>query len=186
MTVKALQECLGLSSSAVRLHLQRLQSEGLVDYEKQRKGVGRPIRVYTLTEKARVAMGTRSEALALTLLDEMWKLEGREKMRLLLDRVSQRLAAEYSGRVRSSNLYRRVEELQRELAQEGVVADVHLRGDTIVIHEYTCPYHELAQEHRAICEMEEAVISRVLGSSATLSECMMDGAQGCVFEVTVE
>ena len=186
MTVKELQERLGLSSSAVRLHLQHLQGEGLVTHEERRRGVGRPTKVYTLTDKARSSLVSHSETLALTLLEEMWNLEGPEKMRILLDRVSQRLAAEYSQQIRSSNLARRVEELRRELAQKGVVADVHLEGNKIIIHEYTCPYHDLAQEHRAICEMEEAVLSRVLGSTAVLSKCMMDGARGCVFEVTME
>jgi len=186
MTVKELQSRLGLSSSAVRLHLQHLQGERLVTYKEQREGVGRPTKVYMLTDKARASMANHSESLALTLLEEMWKLEDAEKMRLLLDRVSRRLAAEYGQGVRSSDLYRRVEELRRALNEKGVIADVQLVDNKIIIHEYVCPYHDLAQEHRAICEMDEAVLSQVLGSTAVLSKCMMDGAHGCVFEVTLE
>ncbi len=56
--------------------------------------------------------------------------------------------------------------------------------NTIVLHAYNCPYHELAQEHRAICEMDEEVMRKVLGSDVSLSACMMDGHRGCSFVVS--
>ena len=183
LTVKELQQALGLSGTAVRLHLNRLQAAGLVQATEERRGVGRPVKVYHLTEKARTAMGSHSETLALTLLEEMLRLEGPEKVRLLLQRVSDRLAGTYSQEVRSSNLYRRVQELAQALAQRGIVADVVLDEDAILIREYTCPYHDLAQDHRAICEMEQSMLSQVLGQPVELNACMMDGHQGCVFLV---
>ena len=40
--------------------------------------------------------------------------------------------------------------------------------DVIVLHAYNCPYHELAQEHRDICEMDEKLMRKVLGSDVNL------------------
>ncbi len=185
MTVKELQEALQLSSTAVRLHLNRLQTAGLVVTAEERRGVGRPVKVYYLTEKARMAMGSHSDTLALTLLEEILRLEGPEKVRLLLRRVSDRLAVTYSQEVRSANVHRRAQELVQALAQRGIVAEVVEDENAIAIREYTCPYHELAQDYRAICEMEQSMMSQVLGLPVELNECMMDGHRGCVFMVAV-
>lgn len=185
MTVKELQEALQLSGTAVRLHLSRLQAAGLVVVSEERRGVGRPVKVYSLTEKARTALGAHSETLALTLLEELWRMEGPEKVRLLLQRVSDRLAGDYQGVVRSANPHRRVRELVQALVQRGIVADVAEEDGVLVIREYTCPYHDLAQDYRAICEMEQAMLSRVLGVPVELNECMIDGHRGCAFLVPV-
>ena len=53
----------------------------------------------------------------------------------------------------------------------------------IVLHAYNCPYHELAQDHRDICEMDEELLRKVLGSDVSLTACLMDGDQGCRFVV---
>lgn len=185
MTVKELQAVLQLSGTAVRLHLNRLQAAGLVVVTEERRGVGRPVKVYSLTEKARIAMGSHSDTLALTLLEEIHRLEGPEKVRLLLQRVSDRLAGDYRSQVRSPNLHRRVQELVHALSQRGIVADVVEGENVLFIHEYTCPYHDLAQDYRAICEMEQEMISRVLGIPVELNQCMMDGHQGCAFLVSL-
>ncbi len=185
MTVKEIQRALGLSSSAVRLHLEHLLHKGLLTYEEKRRGVGRPVRVYMLTPKARAAMASPDESLALSLLEEVVESEGPEKARQLLGRVSTRLAREYKRRLHSTHLPRRLQELHELLRQRGVVADIQQQGDTLYIYEYTCPYHDVAQEHRLVCEMEESFLREVLGTPVTLSSCMMDGAHKCVFEISM-
>ena len=67
---------------------------------------------------------------------------------------------------------------------QGVLTDVFAQeNDTIILKTYNCPYHELAQEHREVCEMEQGMMSKVLGSEVNLSSCMMDGHSGCSFVV---
>ena len=57
-------------------------------------------------------------------------------------------------------------------------------NETFILKAYNCPYHELAQEHRDICEMDEKLMQQVLGSDVSLSQCMMDGHSGCSFVVS--
>ncbi len=57
-------------------------------------------------------------------------------------------------------------------------------ADTIILKTYNCPYHELAYEHREICDMDQDMIQKVLGSDVALSSCIMDGDGGCAFVVT--
>jgi predicted ArsR family transcriptional regulator len=183
-TIKELEQLLGITTTAVRQHLTTLQMEGYIERKAVNTGVGRPHHTYTVTEHARDLFACHCDDLALTLLQEVFALEGKERTNTLLARVSNRLAGRYASSVRSKVLQERVEELANALHERGVLADVKTTAqDTIILHTYNCPYHELAQEHREICEMDKAMLRQVLGSEVDLTNCMMDGHHGCSFEV---
>jgi DeoR family transcriptional regulator, suf operon transcriptional repressor len=184
-TIKELEDLLGVTTNAVRQHLQALQADGYVERRQVNTGVGRPHHAYSISEKAHELFACHCDDLALTLLEEVFALEGPDRAALLLDRVGDRLAKRYAPSVRAEALQERVEQLAGALYQRGVLTDVDVEDEnTIILHAYNCPYHELAQEHRSICEMDEEVMRKVLGSDVNLSACMMDGHRGCSFVVS--
>jgi predicted ArsR family transcriptional regulator len=98
--------------------------------------------------------------------------------------VGTRLAHKYAPSVRSSLLQDRVSELAGTLNGNGVLADARAQDDdTILLRTYNCPFHELAHEHREICDMDINMMRKVLGSDVSLSSCMLDGHAGCTFVV---
>lgn len=184
-TIKELEEVLGVTTNAVRQHLQTLQADGYIERTRVNAGVGRPHHAYSISAKAHELFACHCDDLALTLLEEVFALEGPERASLLLARVGDRLAQRYATSVRGEALQERVEQLADALHQRGVLTDIDVKDENvIVLHAYNCPYHELAQEHRAICEMDEGVMRAVLGSDVNLSACMMDGHRGCSFVVS--
>lgn len=182
-TIKELETLLGVTTTAVRQHLTTLLAEGYIRRQAVHAGVGRPYHTYAVTDKTRDLYACHCDDLALTLLEEVFALEGKERAAALLDRVGNRLADRYSRSVRSIVLLDRVEELAAELEQRGVLTGVAAHDDGIVLHTFNCPYHELAQEHREICAMDEKMMRDVLGSDVSLSACIMDGHNGCTFVV---
>ena len=184
-SIKELEDLLGVTTTAVRQHLQSLQADGYVERTRVLAGVGRPHHAYSITAKAHELFACHCDDLALTLLEEVYELEGKERSAQLLNRVSDRLAQRYAPSVRSEVLQERVEQMADALYQRGVLTEVVVEdADVIVLHAYNCPYHELAQEHRDICEMDADLMRKVLGSEVTLSACMLDGHRGCSFVVT--
>ena len=184
-SIKELEDLLGVTTNAVRQHLSSLQAEGYIERQRVHTGVGRPHHAYSITAKARELFACHCDDLALTLLEEVFALEGRERALLLLDRVGSRLAQQYADSVRSEVLQERVQELAKALYHRGVLTGVTVEDEnTIILRTYTCPYHELAQEHRDICAMDEELMRKVLGSDVNLSACMMDGHRGCSFIVS--
>jgi len=184
-TIKELEELLGVTTNAVRQHLQSLQADGYIERRQVNAGVGRPHHAYLISAKAHDLFACHCDDLALTLLEEVFALEGPERAGMLLDRVGDRLAKRYASSVRGEVLQERVEQLAGALYQRGVLTDVDVEDEnTIILHAYNCPYHELAQEHRSICEMDEDVMRKILGSDVNLSACMMDGHRGCSFVVS--
>lgn len=184
-TIKELEDLLGVTTNAVRQHLQALQADGYIERRQVNAGVGRPHHAYLISAKANELFACHCDDLALTLLEEVFALEGTERAELLLGRVGDRLAKRYASSVRGEMLLDRVEQLAEALQQRGVLTGVDVEDENVIIlHAYNCPYHELAQEHRAICEMDEKVMRQVLGSDVNLSACMMDGHRVCSFVVS--
>lgn len=187
-TIKDLEDLLRVTTTAVRQHLNTLQGEGYIERRRVLDAsVGRPHHAYFLTEKVREVFACNCDDLALTLLEEVFALEGKERTALLLERVGGKLANRYAKSVRSTALQSRVEELAGALYSKGVLTDVMAHdNNTIILKTYNCPYHELAQEHREICDMDESMMRKVLGSEVNLSSCIMDGHAGCSFVVTTK
>ena len=184
-TIKDLEDLLGITTTAVRQHLTTLQVEGYIERRAVHAGVGRPHHAYFTTNKVQELFACQCDDLALTLLQEVFVIEGQERATQLLDRVGTRLARKYSSTVRSSLLRERVSELAGTLNGNGVLSDALVQDDnTLMLRTYNCPFHELAHEHREICEMDTNMMRKVLGSEVSLSSCMLDGHAGCTFVVS--
>jgi DeoR family transcriptional regulator, suf operon transcriptional repressor len=184
-TIKELEDLLGVTTTAVRQHLNMLQANGYIQRQAVSSGVGRPHHVYKVTDAARSLFDCHCDDLAMTMLEEMFEMVGPEHISTLLDRVSNRLAGRYASSVTSGRLHQRVEQLALVLNRQGVLTDVLAEdSNTITLKTYNCPYHELAQEHREICDMDQGMIQKVLGTDVALSACIMDGDGGCSFVVS--
>jgi predicted ArsR family transcriptional regulator len=184
-TIKELEEVLGVTTTAVRQHLTTLQAEGYIERRSVHTGVGRPHHAYSVTERARELFACHCDDLALTLLEEVFQLQGRETTMLLLQRVGDRLAQRYAQSVRSTLLPERMEELADALHKRGVLTDVVMEDQSITLKTYNCPFHELAQEHDEICEMDQEMIQQILGADVNLDlrSRIMDGHTCCSFVV---
>jgi DeoR family transcriptional regulator, suf operon transcriptional repressor len=183
-SIKELEDLLGVTTTAVRQHLNTLLAEGYVERRRVNVGVGRPHHAYIPTAKINELFACHCDDLALTLLDEVFAQEGPERAAQLLDRVGDRLARRYTDAVRSNLLQERVEQMAAALGDRGVLTDISVEDDnTFILKAYNCPYHELAQEYRDVCEMDENLMRKVLGAEVNLSSCIMDGHGGCSFVV---
>jgi predicted ArsR family transcriptional regulator len=183
-TIKDFEVLLGVTTTAVRQHLSALQASGFLDRREERSGVGRPHYIYVATDAARELFACRCDDLALTMLQEMYGMVGAEQIGTLLKRVGVRLAERYEESVKATGLQHRVEEMAGALGRQGVLTDVSAdESNTIALKMYNCPYHDLAIEHREICEMDQLMMQQVLGAEVSLDDCIMDGHASCSFEI---
>ena len=185
-SIKDVAADLGVTASAVRLHLAQLQASGAIHAEKVREGVGRPYHVYSLTPQAHDLFYKDYGDLARLLLEEVSESQGPDEMQDVLGRVGARLAEKYRDQVPGQDLAERVKAWAELLDQRGVTVEIQRIDDGFILREYGCLYQNVAAENRAICEMERQVMARLLGSGVRLTQCMMDGHRGCQFAVTSE
>ncbi|HEV8453774.1 MAG TPA: winged helix-turn-helix transcriptional regulator, partial [Gemmatimonadales bacterium] len=69
LTAKELAQRLHVSLNGVRHHLKELESEGLIEYERQYRGVGAPAFAYRLTPAGEALFPRRYEATLNEVLD---------------------------------------------------------------------------------------------------------------------
>ena len=182
-TVKELEGALGVTANAVRQQLTNLMAEGYVQQEVERNGRGRPRHVYSLTAAGRTLFSRHYDEFTNGLLREILISDGSQKFEELLGRIGRRLAAQYEGQLAGLATLERTARLTELLNAKGILAEMRLQPDGIVFHEYTCPYYELAQEHRAICDMEEGMIAQAVKQPVELVACTLDGNHGCQFRI---
>lgn len=180
-TIKELEDVLGVSTTAVREHLSHLQAEGLLAVSPVRNGPGRPRFVYSLTDKAQGLFPKQYDQLITMLLREIIAVEGSEKVDLLLERVSKRLASEYADQINGDDLRERLDALRTMLEARGIPAEVQQSGDGIQI--FACPYLDVAQEHPAVCRMERQMLEDVLGEKISLEGSIREGHRNCRFVI---
>ncbi len=187
MGIKDLRQALGVSDTAIRQQLQYLLADGLIEATKApSSGRGRPGKVYALTDNVRHLFACECEDLALALYEELLLEQGPEVVQRLLDRVGQRMAEQYRYQMRGLALQERVKTFASLLDDRGIMSDIRVEEDAIILHEYNCPYHELASAHQEICQMERKMLSDVLGADVELTDSIVDGHHRCSFIVRRE
>lgn len=187
MSAKQLQAALGVSSlNAVREPLLSLSAAGLVSANAVRRGAGRPSYLYALTDKAQALFPKGYDVLLRLLLEEVLAQEGPERLKAILQGVSARLAQEYAGDAEGQALEERLTLLAEALDARGTPINIVEGEDAIVLHEYSCPYFDVAQQTSDVCAIERQMLEQVLGRPVRLTRRIVDGHVGCQFVVDAD
>lgn len=181
VTVQDLCASAGVTATAVRMRLTRLQSLGLVDRRTIRTGRGRPHHTYCITELGRRHLGDNYSDLARLLWNELQTIEEDEVRSRVTGRIRDALVRQYGANVQGAGLSDRFAQLGVELSGRGFSVEVGDVVDLPILRENHCPYHDLAQHDSGICELEQQVFEQVLGTPLVLTSCCRKGDRCCEF-----
>ncbi len=184
LSIAEIAEASGVTATAVRQRLGRLMGQQLVTRSIERSGRGRPRHTYALSDKARRQAGTNFADLARVLWQEILAEDDVKLRQRLLDRVARSLARQYGNRIHGATAAEKMRSI-RQLFEERDVPFVVQEGSELpILQACDCPYPELAEHDRTICDVERQVLSRLLDEDVHLSQCRLDGAGCCEFEVS--
>jgi len=182
-TIQELCDDLGVTPTAVRQRLVRLQGRGLIERRAVSEGRGRPYHIYELTHLGLRELGENYAELAMTLWRAVSRIESDELRQAVLADVRDELVRRYSRTVNSGDLSERFTELQESLTEQGFDVEAETDDDLPLLRENNCPYLELASTDSGICELEQSVFAEVLGAPVHLSKCQLEGETCCEFQV---
>jgi len=174
---------MGVTATAVRQRLARLMSQGLIERRELRADRGRPSHRYHLTDRGRRRAGSNFADLALALWDEIRKIKEPEVRNGLMRRVAQTLAAKYAPQIHGVTAAERMASIAELLSERGVPFSMTAVDSLPVLTAAACPYPELAEQDRGICSVEKMLFSQLVGENVRLTDCRLDGASCCTFEV---
>ncbi|RQW11351.1 transcriptional regulator [Paenibacillus rhizophilus] len=184
LTIGALAEELGITEMGVRRHVLQLEREGLARNKIVRQAMGRPMHMYSLTERAEDHFPKNYHNLALELLRELDHTSGTEAVNVLFEGRRRRLLAQYSPMMERRNLEERVAELSAIQNSGGYMAEWDREADgSYVLREYNCPIRQVAVQYSRACQCEQHLFEELLGATVSRSECMADGGQCCKYSI---
>jgi DeoR family suf operon transcriptional repressor len=182
-TINDLAEAVDINPISVRHHIARLEAEGLVDSEEERHGVGRPRRLYFLTEEGMEHFPTRYMRLTIRLLEQLKETLPEPMVNKLFAQMAQDLAEEHRAELEGLPMEQRLDMVKEVLAGEGFTVDWERQGDEYHIREVNCPYYHIGQNHPEVCSVDQTIISTVLSVPAEKIKCMLNGDTHCTYVV---
>lgn len=177
----------GVSTMAVRQHLYALQEEGFVQYTESPRPVGRPAKIWALTESADRFFPDAHAELTAGLLGAMRATFGEEGLqKLIAERSAQQIRA-YAARVdREDSVKEKLKALAEIRDSEGYMASVEEAEDgAYLLIENHCPICVAAQACSRLCDGELTVFRAVLGPHVSVDRAdhLLAGARRCAYRV---
>jgi DeoR family transcriptional regulator, suf operon transcriptional repressor len=183
LTAKELAARLGTSLNAARHHLKELHAAGLVEYQREHRGVGAPAFAYRLTASGEALFPRRYDATLTAVLDQLVEREGRGAAVALLESYFAGLARRLQGQLADSTQAGRLEAISRVLSEEGYMAEVTATGGAAILTEHNCAIPAVAERFPEICAAEARFLAEVLGAEVDRREHLLSGCSTCEYHV---
>jgi len=180
-TINDLAKAVDINPISVRHHINKLEAENLVTSEEERHGVGRPRRLYFLTQRGREQFPTRYIQLTTRLLEQLKETMPQAMVNELFTHMAQDLASEYRSEVTGMSTEQRLDLIRDLLADEGFTVEWEQIGAFYHIREINCPYYRIGQNHPEVCAVDQTLISTLLDIPAQKIQCMLQGDAHCTY-----
>ncbi len=182
-SAKELAQELGLSLNAVRHHLKGLEADGLVEYEREQRGVGAPAHAYHLTARAERLFPRRYEETLLHVLDHVVEREGRGAAIEMLETRYRDLAARLKPELEGAHEGERARIVTRALVEEGYMAEWRGTHDDGRLTEHNCAIHSVAARFPEVCAAEARFFEETLGATVERRAHILGGCTACEYVV---
>jgi len=183
LTAADLAERLGVSLNAVRHHLRELESEQLVEYDRERRGVGAPAFAYRLTERGEALFPRRYEGTLLQLLEQVERRDGREAVVSMLESQFDTIAERLEPALAGASPQNRLELVTRTMANEGFMTEWRETPDTTDVVSHNCALLAVAERFPELCEAERRFLTRALDASVDRVSHILNGCGACEYSV---
>jgi predicted ArsR family transcriptional regulator len=189
-TAEALGRKLGMTAVGARQHLARLQEEDLVAAVDQSEGVGRPKRIWSLTEAGHARFPDNHAGLTLELITAIRKTGGEAMLDQIIEaREKSALAAYRRALEGATSLKDKVKRLAKIRSEEGYMASIAAGGDgAMLLIENHCPICVAAKACQGFCRSELTLFRETLGDDASIAreEHIVAGARRCVYRISAK
>jgi len=184
-TATELAALLGLTDMAVRRHLAALEQDGYIVPVTVRQPMGRPAKLYQLTEVAEHFFPKNYHLLMLDLLEELEShADGGDAVGQLFEARRRKLLGRYASRMEGKPLHERVAELADIQNAGGYMVEVEKDSDAAyMLHEYNCPIAQVAGRYQQACQCELALFRDLLETEVERTECLAKGGGKCTYRI---
>ncbi|NLG74523.1 MAG: ArsR family transcriptional regulator [Chloroflexi bacterium] len=190
VTVSEISRALRMTPANARHHLSILTELNLVEAVSVRagRGKGRPSQVYSLSRRARGNnLAELASAVFEHFLDPMTSEERQAALQEIAETLEKKLSPE--APLPRGHLTQRLVQAVQRLNQMRYHArwEAHAQGPQIILSR--CPYEDLVQDHPEVCQLDQALLERLLGTRVRQTARLEQDKRGlpcCRFVVVQE
>lgn len=184
LSVDEIADHLQISRTAVNQHLATLEKQHLIQESDLNTNTGgRPARKYVLTTLGVNRFPKQYSWFCNLLLSELAEEMTAEAMEALMRKMGVKLAKSLSLKFADKDSAQRLQLLVEIMQDLGYRADLEYQDNQPYIKATNCVYHDLAQQHPALCLFDKALISSLLSSPILQTACMVKNDCACAFRV---
>jgi DeoR family suf operon transcriptional repressor len=183
LTSKELSARLGLSLNAIRHHIKELEVDGLLEHDREQRGVGAPVFAYRLSPAGERVFPRRYESALTDVLQTLVEREGREAVVGALEARYAALLRRLPADIAELPSERRLAAVTRLLNEDGFMPGWEGSAEGGTLTEHNCAIRAVAERFPEICEAEERFLSAALGASVDLQAHVLDGCSACEYQV---
>ncbi|KIC22796.1 hypothetical protein RA20_00085 [Leisingera sp. ANG-Vp] len=181
--IDALSQSLEISRNATYQHVKTLERDGLITSHRVEKTKGRPGQTYRLTRKGQATFKQSYSLIATLLVSAVKDRLGTDETKALLQDLGRTLAAGLQEDLAGLSAEDKIREISAALASLGYEASLEDAepGSLPVIAAHNCVFHDVAEEHPEVCEMDLTLLRGLSGCQVEHRECIVRGGQRCRF-----
>lgn len=187
LTAAKIGHHLDMSAVGARQHLNRLCGAGLVTFEDRRQGVGRPQRLWSLSEQGHAHFDDRHRDLASELLNAIVAAQGNDGLAdVLAAREAQQLQRYRTTLGDTRSIAERVQRLTDLRRIDGYMAECRRDADGAwLMMENHCPIAQAAKACSGLCGAELHLFQQVMGKDVTVTRIqhMLGGDRCCAYRI---
>lgn len=186
LTAKVIATELGLTTMAVRQHLQSLEESRDLVYEDRKATRGRPTRYWALTPKSNSHFSDRHEELTVQLIDSVKTIFGDGALEQLITHREQATYTLYSQALANvDGLQAKLNILAKLRTEEGYMATIEQHQELYFLLENHCPICAAATSCLSFCRSELQLFQSLFTGEANITreEHIIEGARRCAYKI---
>ncbi len=185
-TAAALGRRLGMTAVGARQHLARLLAEGLVAFAEHRESVGRPKRVWSITEAGDRQFPDNHAGLTLELIGAIRITLGEAGLDKVIAARERQALKTYRARLAGADGLRdKLKRFADLRSDEGYMAELQRDKAGFLLVENHCPICVAARACQGFCRSELQLFRDALGPAVSVerSEHIVAGARRCAYRI---
>lgn len=183
-TLDEVSSHLGITKTAAREHILKLENHEYLGFKDSKGSVGRPRRRYLLSEAGHDAFPKQYSWLSNVLLELLAEDMGTEGvtriMKSLADKVAGSMESKFANASSSAERLARINEVMNDLGYQTSLKQSDVRKGAI-LEATNCVYHSVAKQHPELCTFDVQFLKNVSGLNVRLESCIARGADVCRF-----
>lgn len=189
-TLDELSHHIGITKTATKEHVIKLETAHLLTFKDIRGFVGRPKRYYLLSPEGHEVFPRRYSWLSNILLEFLAEDLGAEAIEKLMNnlaiKVTQSMEIKFKVAESTAELLKLITETLNELGYRMSLKQSDLRKGAI-IEATNCVYHAVAKQHPVLCTFDIKFIEKATGGmNVRLESCIARGGSVCRFCIKIK